>query len=336
MKTKYYNVAVAGATGVVGEEMIKILEQRDFPVNNLLPLASGRSAGMEIDFKGEKWEVEELTHESFSGIDIAFFSAGAARSLEFAGSAVDAGAIVIDNSSAFRMEPDTPLIVPEVNPEAISTHNGIIANPNCSTIQMVVALKPLHDTATIKRVIVSTYQAVSGAGREAMEELSQQTRDIFSFQDIEPLKFPHQIAFNCIPHIDVFLDDGCTKEEMKMAHETRKIMGDESIQVSATCVRVPVFCSHSESVNIEFERAIDPAQARDILSKAPGVEVMDDPDQSLYPLATEATGKDSVYVGRIRRDDTVANGLNIWIVADQLRKGAALNAIQIAELLTQE
>ncbi|VAX16693.1 Aspartate-semialdehyde dehydrogenase [hydrothermal vent metagenome] len=336
MKSKYYNVAVAGATGVVGEEMIKILEQRDFPVNNLLPLASGRSAGMEIDFKGEKWTVQELTHESFSGIDIAFFSAGAARSLEFAGSAVDNGAIVIDNSSAFRMEPDTPLVVPEVNPEAIGAHNGIIANPNCSTIQMVVALKPLHDAAGVKRVIVSTYQAVSGAGREAMEELSQQTRDIFSFQDIEPLKFPHQIAFNCIPHIDVFLDDGYTKEEMKMAHETRKIMGDESIQVSATCVRVPVFCSHSESVNIEFERAIDPGMARDILSKAPGVEVMDDPDKSLYPLATEATGKDSVYVGRIRRDETVAHGLNMWVVSDQLRKGAALNAIQIAELLTQE
>ncbi|HEB72597.1 MAG TPA: aspartate-semialdehyde dehydrogenase [Nitrospirae bacterium] len=336
MKSKYYNVAVAGATGVVGEEMIKILEERDFPVNNLLPLASGRSAGMEIDFKGEKWTVEELNHESFSGIDIAFFSAGAARSLEFAGSAVDAGAIVIDNSSAFRMEPDTPLVVPEVNPEAIHEHNGIIANPNCSTIQMVVALKPLHDTAGVKRVVVSTYQAVSGAGREAMDELSQQTRDIFSFQDIEPLKFPHQIAFNCIPHIDVFLDDGYTKEEMKMAHETRKIMGDESIQVSATCVRVPVFCSHSESVNIEFEREMSPAQARDILSKAPGVEVMDDPDKSLYPLATKATGKDLVYVGRIRRDETVACGLNMWVVSDQLRKGAALNAIQIAELLTQE
>jgi aspartate-semialdehyde dehydrogenase len=234
------------------------------------------------------------------------------------------------------MEPETPLVVPEVNPEAIDGHNGIIANPNCSTIQMVVALKPLHDAAKIKRVIVSSYQAVSGGGREAMEELSQQTRDVFSFQDVEPVKFPHQIAFNCIPHIDVFEDDGYTREEMKLVHETRKIMGDDSILVSATCVRVPVFCSHSEAVNIEFERPIDPAQAREILKKSPGVEVIDDPENSLYPLAINATGKDPVYVGRIRNDATVKHGLNIWVVSDQLRKGAALNAIQIAELLTQE
>lgn len=336
MKSKFYNVAIAGATGVVGEEMIKILEERDFPVNNLLPLASSRSAGMEVDFKEDKWVVEELNHDSFAGIDIAFFSAGAVRSREFARSAVEAGAIVIDNSSAFRMEPEIPLVVPEVNPVAIGTHNGIIANPNCSTIQLVVALKPLHDAAKIKRVIVSSYQAVSGGGREAMEELSQQTRDVFSFQDVEPIKFPHQIAFNCIPHIDVFEDDGYTREEMKLVHETCKIMGDDSIKVSATCVRVPVFSSHSEAVNIEFERPIDPAQAREILKKSPGVEVIDDPEKSLYPLAINATGKDPVYVGRIRSDTTVEHGLNIWVVSDQLRKGAALNAIQIAELLTQE
>lgn len=336
MVSRFYNVAVVGATGAVGEEMIKTLEKRNFPVNNLLPLASARSAGTMVTFKGEEYQVGELTHESFDGIDIALFSAGGARSLEFAQAAVDAGAVVIDNSSAFRMDPEVPLVAPEVNPDDIDKHNGIIANPNCSTIQMVVALKPLHDAARIKRVVVSTYQAVSGAGHAAMEELSQQTRDIFNFGEIEPVKFPHQIAFNCIPQIDVFEPNGYTKEELKMVNETKKIMGDDSIKVSATAVRVPVFHSHSESVNLEFERPISPEEARAILSKAPGIEVVDDPDNQLYPLAVNAAGKEPVFVGRIRADETVENGLNLWIVADNLLKGAALNAVQIAERLIAE
>lgn len=332
-KKGLYNVAVVGATGAVGEEMIKTLEQRNFPVADFLPLASSRSTGKTVTFKGEQYDVEELRESSFENVDIALFSAGASRSLEFAPHAVKAGAVVVDNSSAYRMDPQTPLVVPEVNPQAIVRHKGIIANPNCSTIQMVVALKPLHDFARIKRIVVSTYQSVSGTGKKAIEELDMQTRDIFNMRDVEVNVYPHQIAFNCLPQIDVFLDNGYTKEEMKMVNETRKIMEDDSIKVTATTVRVPVFYSHSESVNLEFERPISPEKAREILSKSPGVEVRDDPARSVYPLAIHAAGKDPVYVGRIRVDDTVPHGLNMWIVSDNIRKGAALNAVQIAERL---
>lgn len=328
-----YNVAVVGATGAVGEEMIKTLEQRKFPVADFLPLASSRSTGKSVTFNGEQYNVEELKDSSFANIDIALFSAGASRSLEFAPHAVKSGAVVVDNSSAYRMDPQIPLVVPEVNPQAIARHKGIIANPNCSTIQMVVALKPLHDHAKIRRIVVSTYQSVSGTGKKAIEELDMQTRDIFNMRDVEVNVYPHQIAFNCLPQIDVFLDNGYTKEEMKMVNETRKIIGDDSIKVTATTVRVPVFYSHSESVNVEFERPISPEKAREILSTAPGVEVKDDPARSLYPLAIHAAGKDPVYVGRIRVDDTVPYGLNMWIVSDNIRKGAALNAVQIAERL---
>ena len=333
MKKGLLNVAVVGATGAVGEEMMKILEERKFPVDNLLPLASARSAGKTVTFKGEEFEVEELTHDSFDGIDIALFSAGASRSLEFAPSAVEAGAVVIDNSSAYRMDPEAPLVVPEVNAHAIRRHKGIIANPNCSTIQMVVALKPLHDAARIKRIVVSTYQSVSGTGKKAIDELDQQVRNIFNMQDVTPKVYPYQIAFNCLPQIDVFTESGYTKEEIKMVNETKKIMEDDSIKVTATCVRVPVFFAHSESVNVEFERPLSPEKAREILSKAPGVELRDDPSKLVYPLAIDAAGKDPSYVGRVRADDTVEHGLNMWIVSDNIRKGAALNAVQIAEVL---
>jgi aspartate-semialdehyde dehydrogenase len=324
-------VAVVGATGVVGEEMIKTLAERRFPVKSLVPLASAKSAGREVMFNGRGWNVAELTGQSFAGVDFALFSAGASRSLEFAPAAVRAGAVVVDNSSAFRMDPAIPLVVPEVNAHAISRHKGIIANPNCSTIQMVVALKPLHDAAKIKRIVVSTYQSVSGAGKMAIDELATQTSDLLNMREAEPKKFPWQIAFNCIPHIDSFLENGYTKEEMKMVHETRKIMEDDTIRVTATAVRAPVFYSHSESVNVEFERPMTPQMAREILAKAPGVEVVDDPSQALYPLAINAAGKDAVFVGRIRKDESVEHGLNLWIVSDNIRKGAALNAIQIVE-----
>ncbi len=337
MRKRPVHVAVVGATGAVGEEMFKILAQREFPVGNLLPLASARSAGEKISWRGEEYEVEELTHDSFKGIDIALFSAGGSVSEEFAPSAVKAGAVVIDNTSAFRMDADVPLVVPEVNPHAIAERpRGIIANPNCSTIQMMVVLKPLHDAARIKRVVVSTYQAVSGAGKRAIEELSQQTQAIFSFREVECRKFPKQIAFNCLPHIDVFLENGYTKEEMKMVNETKKIMEDDSIRLTATTVRVPVFRAHSESVNIEFERPLSPDEAREILASAPGVTVMDDPDAKEYPTAVDAAGKDDTFVGRIRKDESLGNGLNMWIVSDNIRKGAALNAVQIAEKLLEE
>ncbi|MBI4664910.1 MAG: aspartate-semialdehyde dehydrogenase [Nitrospinae bacterium] len=334
-KKGLYNVAVVGATGAVGEEMMKVLEQRKFPVADFIPLASSRSVGKKVTFGEDEYDVEELTAGSFENVDIALFSAGASRSLEFAPHAVKAGAVVVDNSSAFRMDPETPLVVPEVNPSAIARHKGIIANPNCSTIQMVVALKPLHDYARIKRIVVSTYQSVSGTGKKAIEELDQQTRDIFNMRDVEAHVYPHQIAFNCLPQIDTFLESGYTKEEIKMVNETKKIMEDDSIKVSATAVRVPVFYSHSESVNLEFERPISPEKARELLSNAPGVELKDDPSRLIYPLAVEAAGKDPVYVGRIRIDDTVPHGLNMWIVSDNIRKGAALNAVQIAEKLLQ-
>ena len=328
-----YAVAVAGATGAVGRTMISVLEERSFPVRSLKLLASERSVGTRLEFRGEKIAVEKLTAESFRGVEFALFSAGGSRSEEFAPFAVSSGAVVIDNSNAFRMRPDVPLVVPEVNPHAAKKHQGIIANPNCSTIQMVVALKPLHDQARIRRIVVSTYQSVSGAGQKAINELLDQARSLLKGDPLEKKVFPHPIIFNCLPHIDVFDDQGYTKEETKMIKETQKIMEDESIAVTATTVRVPVVYGHSESVNIETERKLTASEAREILRRAPGVVVVDDPRQNCYPLALDAAGTDPVYVGRIREDYSIPNGLNLWVVADNLRKGAATNAIQIAELL---
>jgi aspartate-semialdehyde dehydrogenase len=332
---KEYNVAVVGATGAVGNEMIATLEQRKFPVKKLTLLASARSVGKTLTYKGEEIPVDELTEDSFKGIDIGLFSPGGAVSRQFAPIAAAAGCVVIDNTAAFRMEPDVPLVVPEVNAHAVKDYKkrGIIANPNCSTIQMVVVLKPLHDAAKIKRVVVSTYQAVSGTGKKAIDELEKQILAIYNNNEVVNKVYPYQIAFNCLPHIDVFLENGYTKEEMKMVNETKKIMEDNSIQVTATTVRVPVFYGHSESVNIEFEKPISPDEARKILKKAPGVKVVDDPSKNQYPLAIHAAGKDDTFVGRIRSDESIPNGLNMWIVADNIRKGAALNAVQIAEVL---
>ena len=333
--SRKFNVAVAGATGAVGDQMVKCLEERDFPINNLRLLASERSLGKKITYKDEEYHVEVLDDHSFEGIDIALFSAGASTSKTFAPVAARSGAVVVDNSSAFRMDPDIPLVVPEVNPHAIAQYKnrGIIANPNCSTIQMVVVLKPLHDKAKIKRVVVSTYQAVSGTGRRAIDELMNQTKALLSFQDAKNEVYPHRIAFNVLPHIDVFLENGYTKEEMKMANETVKIMEDNSIRVTATTVRVPVFYGHSEAVNIEFEKHITPDEVRKVLSKAPGVRVVDDLSKNSYPLATDAAGQDDTLVGRIRQDTSIENGIDLWIVADNIRKGAATNAVQIAEIL---
>lgn len=338
MGNRKYNVAIVGATGAVGREMLSVLEERDFPVGALKLLASARSAGETLEFNGKPHKVEVLDANSFKGVEIGLFSAGASVSKEFAPIAGAAGCIVIDNTSCFRMDPDVPLVVPEVNPEAIHgyTAKNIIANPNCSTIQMLVALKPLHDEAHINRIVVSTYQAVSGAGQKAVNELSEQAQGLFNFREPEPKVFPHQIAFNCIPQIDIFLDDGYTKEETKMIKETQKIMGDDAMQVTATCVRVPVFNSHAESVNIETEEDLTPERAKQLLSQAPGVILMDDPSKKIYPLQTLASGRDEVLVGRIRRDPTVPHGLNLWIVGDNLRKGAALNAVQIAEYLDRQ
>jgi aspartate-semialdehyde dehydrogenase len=330
-----YRVAVVGATGAVGAEMIEILEERKFPVEALLPLASARSAGGTVLFQGQEVIVEELTNDSFKGIDIALFSAGADVSREYAPIAAKAGAVVIDNSSAWRMDKDVPLVVPEVNPHDIEHHQNIIANPNCSTIQMVVALKPLHDRVRIKRIVVTTFQAVSGTGKDAMDELMDECRDLLSFRAAEPKVYPYQIAFNCLPHIDDFLPSGYTKEEMKMVNETRKIMGDASIQVTATTVRVPVYVGHSEAVNIETEHKITANEARALLSIAPGVILYDDPEHKIYPMPLDVAGQDEVYVGRIREDESIPNGLNLWVVADNLRKGAATNAVQIAELLVR-
>lgn len=332
-KKDKYVIAVAGATGAVGREMIGILEERQFPVSELVLLASESSEGEKLEFCGKNWTVKRLSRDSFKGVDIALFSAGAARSLEFAPAAVASGAVVIDNSSAFRMDPKVPLVVPEVNAHAIARHNGIISNPNCSTIAMVAALKPIHDRAKIKRVVVTTFQSVSGTGKKAMDELAQQTVALFNFREVEKAVYPHQIAFNCLPHIDAFLDNGYTKEEMKMVNETRKIMEDDSIRVTATAVRVPVFRCHSESVNIETEKKISANEVRAVLSAAPGVIVYDDPSRNLYPMAIDVAGKDETYVGRIREDGSIPNGINMWIVSDNLRKGAALNAVQIAEHL---
>jgi len=335
---KEFNVAVVGATGAVGNEMIETLEQRKFPVKNLKLLASERSLGVCLSYKGNEIPVEVLKEDSFKGIQIGLFSAGGSISQKFAPIAAASGCVVVDNTSAWRMDPDVPLVVPEVNAHAIAQYKkkGIIANPNCSTIQMVVVLKPLHDYAKIKRVVVSTYQAVSGTGKKAIYELETQVRALFSNQAIENKVYPHQIAFNCLPHIDVFLENGYTKEEMKMVNETKKIMEDNSIAVTATTVRVPVFFGHSESVNVEFAREITPDKARELLKKAPGVTVADDPAKNIYPLAIYAAGKDDTFVGRIRKDESVQWGLNMWVVADNIRKGAALNAVQIAEILGEK
>jgi aspartate-semialdehyde dehydrogenase len=337
MNSKEYNVAVAGVTGAVGKVFLSILEERKFPVKNLTPLASHRSAGKKIVFKGQELEIKELKKDSFKDIDIALFSAGASTSREFAKYAVESGAVVIDNSSAFRMEEEVPLVVPEVNRSKVFDHKGIIANPNCTTIIMVVALKPIYDISPIKRIIASTYQSVSGAGARAIAELEDQSREIIcrGNRDVKCEVFPVQIAFNVIPHVDIFLDNGYTKEEMKLLYETRKIIGDDNIKVSATVVRVPVFTSHSESVHIETEDKIEVDKVKDALARAEGVVVKDDFKNAVYPTALDSSGKDEVYVGRIREDISVENGISMWIVGDQLRKGAALNTIQIAEELVK-
>lgn len=325
---KSYDVAVVGATGLVGRMMLKVLEERKFPVNRLLPLASERSVGKKIFFNGNSIAVQKLEPEQFKGIHIALFSAGAGVSREFAHHAVRAGTVVIDNSSAFGMDEGVPLVVPEVNGRRVFQHKGIIANPNCSTIQMVVVLKPLHDRFKIKRVVVSTYQSVTGAGQRAVTQLE----DELANRPTREQKFPHPIAYNCLPHIDVFFDDGYTKEEMKMKLETRKIM-EADISVTATTVRVPVMGGHSESVNIEFERECSVRDVREVLRTAPGVVLQDDPSHNLYPMPITAFDKDDVFVGRIRMDDTIPHGVNLWIVSDNIRKGAATNAVQIAETL---
>jgi aspartate-semialdehyde dehydrogenase len=333
-----FKVAVVGATGVVGREMLSILAEREFPVSEVAAVASGRSAGAEVSFgEDEVLKVQDLDQFDFKGVDIALFSPGAKVSAVHAPRAAKAGAVVIDNTSQFRMDPDVPLVVTEVNPQAIAQYKkrGIIANPNCSTMQMVVALKPLHDLARIKRVVVATYQSVSGAGREAMDELFNQTRSIYVNDPVKKEHFTKQIAFNVIPHIDIFMDDGSTKEEWKMAAETRKIL-DPDIAVTATCVRVPVFIGHAEAINVEFERPITEEQARAALKSAPGISVIDHRVDEGYVTPQESAGEDPVYVSRIRKDPTVPYGLNLWVVADNLRKGAALNAVGIAEILARD
>jgi aspartate-semialdehyde dehydrogenase len=338
MAQKKMNIAVAGATGAVGNQMIHCLEEMDFPLNSVVFLASSRSVGRQLRFKGDLIDVKELKADSFKGFDIALFSAGGGTSEKFAPFAAQDGCVVVDNSSAWRMDPQVPLVVPEVNPHAIAQHTakGIIANPNCSTIQMVVALHPIHKKYGIKRIVVSTYQAVSGTGKKAIDELFDQTRAMINFLDYEKRVYPHRIAFNCLPHIDTFLDNGYTKEEVKMVNETRKIMEDDSIAVTATTVRVPVFFGHSESVNIETHEPVSVEDVRALLENAPGVQVMDDPGKNLYPLATDAAGQDLTLVGRIRQDESIPNGINMWIVADNIRKGAATNTVQIAQILAKE
>ena len=334
-KKDQYVVAVVGATGAVGQEMVEVLEERKFPVKELRLFASERTAGDTLTFQDRSLTVKLLTQDAFNGVDIALFSAGEEVSREYAPVAVSAGAVVIDNSAEWRMKSDVPLVVPEVNPEAVFRHHGIIANPNCSTIQMVVALKPLHDAARIKRIVVSSYQSVSGTGKEAMDELMDQSRALLSFQEAAAHVYPFQIAFNLLPQIGSFDAQGNSSEEMKLVNETRKILEDDRIRISATTVRVPVFRAHSESVNIETERKLSANDARALLATAPGVMVFDDPQRQVYPMPLEVSGTDEVYVGRIREDASVESGLNLWIVADNLRKGAALNAIQIAEKLIQ-
>lgn len=340
MKRNNYQVAVVGATGMVGQKMVEVLVERRFPFSGLKLLASARSAEMKIKVNSREYPVEEALPASFEGVDFAFFSAGEDISKELAPEAVRRGAVVIDNSNAFRMEEEVPLVVPEVNPGEALKHRGLIANPNCSTIQMVVVLQPLHQAAGLKRVVAATYQAVSGAGKEAVEELEEQCRASLEGREIIAQRIPfkaadrhHQIAFNLVPQLDIFVEDGYSKEEMKMVMETRKIMGLPDLAVTATTVRVPVINGHSEALNVEFERPLEPAEAREILRNAPGVVLMDDPGNLLYPMPLEISGRDGVFVGRIRPDRTVFSGLNLWVVADNIRKGAATNSIQIAELL---
>ncbi len=334
-KKERYTVAVVGATGAVGTEMIEVLESRQFPVGRLVPLASERSVGKSVNFRGDDVPIETLTNAAFAGVDVALFSAGADISQEYGPIAAAAGALVVDNSSAFRMDPDIPLVVPEVNADACRhwAQRGIIANPNCSTIQLCVVLKPLHDAAGLRRVVISTYQSTSGAGQAAMDEMVAQIRDLFAGNEPTAKVIPHPIAFNCVPQIDRFMENGYTKEEWKMIEESRKILGLPELRVTATAVRVPVFVGHSESVNIETERKLTAQHAREILRTAPGVIVHDNPSQNEYPLARNAAGTDAVYVGRIREDASHEHGLDLWIVADNLRKGAALNAVQIAEIV---
>ena len=335
MAAKSYTVAIAGATGVVGGAVRRILEERRFPVGELRLLASSRSAGRRLPFKGAELEVRELGLGSFTGADLVFFAAGGSVSKEYVPQAVAAGAMAIDKSSAFRMDPAVPLVVPEVNAEHLASHTGIIATPNCSTIQMVVALKPIYDAVGIKRVVVSTYQAVSGSGRGGIAALDAQARQWAAGEPVEQQFYPYQIAFNVLPHIDSFLPSGYTKEEQKMVDETAKIFADPDLKVAATCVRVPVFGAHSEAVNVQTRKKLTAGEARDLLAGAPGILVVDDPAELQYPLPLDAEGEDPVYVGRIREDVTVENGLDLWVVSDNLRKGAALNAVQIAEELVR-
>ena len=336
---KKYNIAILGATGAVGQEFLTLIEERKFPFANLKLLASKRSAGKVITFMGKEYVVEEASNDSFKDVDIALFAGGSASTV-FAEAAVKSGAVVIDNSSAFRMDPNVPLVVPEVNPEAISSHNGIIANPNCSTIIMTMALKPIYDKAKIKRIIVSTYQAVSGAGKEAIDELDNQVKAIAEGRDVEAKVLPsaslpkhYQIAFNLIPQIDVFTDSGYTKEEIKMIKETHKILQDDNIGITATTIRVPVYRSHAESINIELEDEVTVAEAKALLNAFPGVIVQDEPENMVYPMPLYTSMQDEVFVGRIRKDNSIKHGLNLWVVGDQIRKGAALNALQIAEYM---
>ncbi|HYE36555.1 aspartate-semialdehyde dehydrogenase [Methylocaldum sp.] len=336
--SKTYNIAVLGATGAVGETMLSILEERNFPVGQVYALASARSAGQQVEFKGSYLTVQDVAEFDFSKAQIGLFSAGASVSAVYAPKAAEAGCVVVDNTSCFRYEADIPLVVPEVNPEAIAQYKtrGVIANPNCSTIQMLVALKPIYDAVGIERINVCTYQAVSGTGKKAIEELGNQTAQLLNGKPIKPEVYPKQIAFNALPQIDVFMDNGYTKEEMKMVWETRKIMGDDSIQVNPTAVRVPVFYGHSEAIHIETRNKITAAYARELLSRAPGVTVIDEHKPGGYPTAiTEAAGHDAVYVGRIREDISHPRGLDLWVVADNVRKGAALNSVQIAEVLVK-
>ena len=336
---KKYSVAILGATGAVGQEFINLIEERNFPFSEMKLLASARSAGKKLTVAGQEYTVEEATPDSFKGVDIALFAGGSA-SKTFAPHAVKAGAVVIDNSSAFRMDPEVPLVVPEVNPDAVRSHKGIIANPNCSTIIMVMALKPIHDRSRIKRVVVSTYQAVSGAGKEGIDELTNQVKAISEGRSVEANILPsaslpkhYQIAFNLLPQIDVFLEDGYTKEEMKMVHETRKIMNEPDMAITATTIRVPVYRSHSESVNLELESPLSVEETKAALAGFPVVVVQDNPAEMEYPMPLYTSGLNEVFVGRIRADESVKHGLNLWVVGDQIRKGAALNALQIAELM---
>lgn len=334
---KKYNVSVVGATGLVGSEIIKVLEETKFPINILLPLASKNSIGKKIEFKKSLIQVEELTTESFKNIDITLFSAGGSISAKFADAAVKSGAIVIDNTSHFRMDKDVPLIVPEVNPQDLKDHKGIIANPNCSTAQLVLPLKPIHDKYKIKRIVVDTYQATSGAGKAAMDELMKQTASILNGEGATAAeKFTRQIAFNLIPQIDTFTDNGFTKEEMKMTNETKKILGDNSIELVATCVRVPVFIGHSEAVHIETEKFFDINDITKIISDMPNLKIMDEPNNQVYPTPLDCIETNDTLIGRIRRDFTINNGISMFIVSNNLRKGAALNAVQIAQRLIKD